>query len=49
MSLNPQAKLVPNPFDIASLEKKPTRDGFGKGLVEAGEIEIHDKIRLCIR
>jgi transketolase len=32
--LNPDAKLA----DISgSLEQKPTRDGFGKGLVEAGE------------
>ncbi|MDP3735127.1 MAG: transketolase C-terminal domain-containing protein [bacterium] len=31
------AHLVENPFDLTALEKKPTRDGFGKGLVEAGE------------
>jgi len=37
MPLNPQAKFVENPFDLAALEKKPTRDGFGKGLIEAGE------------
>src|SRR3989344_3168882 len=37
MSLNPQANLIQNPFDLAALEKKPTRDGFGKGLLEAGE------------
>ena len=37
MSLTPNAHVVENPFDLASLEKKPTRDGFGTGLVEAGE------------
>lgn len=34
---NPDAKLVANIADTKSLEQKPTRDGFGKGLVEAGE------------
>ncbi len=34
---NPDAKLVANIADAKSLEQKPTRDGFGKGLVEAGE------------
>ena len=31
------AKLVDNVFDKGSIEQGPTRDGFGKGLVEAGE------------
>jgi len=30
-------KLMESLFDLVALEKKPTRDGFGKGLVEAGE------------
>ena len=34
--LNPSAKLVENVFD-KDIEKKPTRDGFGKGTVEAGK------------
>ncbi len=34
---NPQAKLVPNLLDKSKLEMKPTRDGYGLGLVEAGE------------
>lgn len=34
---NPDAKLVANIADKTKLEQKPTRDGFGKGLVEAGE------------
>ncbi len=37
MSLNPNAKLVENIFDTKSLVLKPTRDGFGKGVLEAGE------------
>lgn len=31
------AKLVSNLFDADKLEMKPTRDGYGKGVVEAGE------------
>lgn len=31
------AKLEKNVFDVDALEKKPTRDGFGSGLIEAGE------------
>lgn len=34
--LNPNAKLVENVFD-KNIEKKPTRDGFGLGTVEAGK------------
>ena len=37
MPLNPSAKLVPNVLDLKSLEQKPTRDGFGAGLLEAAE------------
>ncbi|TSC62815.1 MAG: hypothetical protein G01um101448_366 [Parcubacteria group bacterium Gr01-1014_48] len=32
-----QQKLVQNIFDTKALEKKSTRDGFGKGVVEVGE------------
>ena len=32
-----EAKLVENIFDKENLEQGPTRDGFGHGLVEAGE------------
>lgn len=35
--LNPEAYLVPNLFDKEALTQLPTRDGFGKGVVEAGE------------
>ena len=35
--INPDAKLIENLFDKEKIEMKPTRDGYGKGLVEAGE------------
>ncbi len=35
--LNQNAQLNPDTLDIAKLEQKPTRDGFGTGLVEAGK------------
>lgn len=35
--INPSAKLVANLFDKTKVEMKPTRDGYGLGLVEAGE------------
>ena len=37
MSLNPAAKLVENILDLKSLEQKPTRDGFGLGIVQAAD------------
>ncbi|MDP6249641.1 MAG: transketolase C-terminal domain-containing protein [Candidatus Pacebacteria bacterium] len=35
--INKNAKLVPNVFEKNKIEQNPTRDGFGRGLVEAGE------------
>ena len=35
--VNSEAKLVENILDKSKLEMVPTRDGYGKGLVEAGE------------
>ena len=35
--INPDAKLVDNLSDKSKLEMAATRDGYGKGLVEAGE------------
>lgn len=35
--LNPDAKLNPDLFDKSKLEMVPTRNGYGKGLVQAGE------------
>ncbi len=43
--LNTNAKLADNVFDPA-IEKKPTRDGFGKGTVEAGR-ENPNVVVLC--
>ena len=37
MPLNPKAKLVENILDLKSLEQKPTRDGFGLGMLQAGD------------
>src|SRR3989344_1853543 len=35
--LNPDAKLVKNILDKSKIEMVATREGYGKGLVEAGE------------
>lgn len=35
--INPEQKLVENILDKSKLEMIPTRDGYGKGLVKAGE------------
>ncbi|MDA2922006.1 transketolase family protein [Patescibacteria group bacterium AH-259-L07] len=35
--INQKAKLVPDLFDKSKLEMIPTRNGYGKGLVQAGE------------
>lgn len=35
--INPNAKLVHDLFDLKKLEMIPTRDGYGKGVVDAGE------------
>ena len=43
--LNPDAKLNPKLFD-ADAEQKPTRDGYGTGLVEAGEANVN-VVALC--
>ena len=37
--LNENSKLNNHTFDIEKLEQIPTRDGFGRGLVEAGEAD----------
>ncbi len=43
--LNPAAKLNPNLFD-ENVEQKPTRDGYGTGLVLAGE-KNQNVVALC--
>lgn len=37
MPINLNQKLVENVLDLTSFEQKPTRDGFGAGLLEAAE------------
>lgn len=46
MPLNPQAKLVENILDLKSLEQKPTREGYGLGLVQAAD-ENPNVVALC--
>lgn len=46
MPINPSAKLSPNVFDTAKLDQKPTRDGYGQGVVLAGR-ENPDVVVLC--
>jgi len=46
MPLNPKLKLVENILDKKSLEQKPTREGYGLGLVKAGE-ENSNVVVLC--
>ena len=46
MPVNPKAKLVENILDPKSLEQKPTRDGFGLGLVQAAD-EDPNVVGLC--
>lgn len=46
MPLNPKIKLVENILDLKSLEQKPTRDGFGLGLIQAAD-ENPNVVGLC--
>lgn len=46
MPLNPQAKLAENILDLKALEQKPTRDGYGLGLVQAAD-ENSNVVALC--
>jgi transketolase len=46
MPLNPKAKLAENILDLKSLEQKPTREGYGLGLLQAGE-ENPNVVALC--
>ncbi|MBI5742771.1 MAG: transketolase family protein, partial [Candidatus Niyogibacteria bacterium] len=39
MSININLKLVDNILDLAKVSQKPTRDGYGTGLVKAGEAD----------
>ena len=46
MPVNPKAKLVENILDLKAIEQKPTRDGFGQGLVQAAD-ENPNVVGLC--
>ena len=39
--LNPNLKLNPDLFDQSKLDMKPTRDGFGSGLIQAGTVDVN--------
>lgn len=46
MPINPLAKLAENILDLKSIEQKPTRDGYGLGLVQAAD-ENSSVVGLC--
>ena len=46
MPINKSAKLVENILDIGSLEQKPTREGYGLGLLQASD-ENPQVVALC--
>src|SRR3990167_664786 len=46
MPVNPKTKLVERLLDLKSIEQKPTRDGYGLGLVEAAD-ENPNVVALC--
>jgi len=46
MPLNPNAHLVDFPHDLRSLDQKPTRNGYGEGLLRAAE-ENPNVVGLC--
>lgn len=46
MPLNPKAKLDSHILDLKTVEQKPIRDGYGTGLVKAGDAYPH-VVALC--
>ncbi len=46
MPVNPKAKLIENILDLRTLDQKPTRDGYGLGLVQAAD-ENANVVALC--
>ncbi|RJQ36732.1 transketolase family protein [Candidatus Parcubacteria bacterium] len=46
MPANPSARLVENVLDLKALEQKPTREGFGAGLVKAAD-DSPEIVGLC--
>ncbi|MBI2099494.1 transketolase family protein [Candidatus Uhrbacteria bacterium] len=45
--INPKMKLVSNWNDLSKLEQKPTRDGYGEGVVIAGEADKNIVVLCC--
>ena len=46
MPINPAARLVEHVLDVKALEQRPTRDGYGLGLVQAAD-ENPNVVALC--
>ena len=47
MPLNPpHTKLADNIFDLKALDQKPTRNGYGEGLVLAADEHMASGVRL---
>ncbi len=46
MPINPKAYIAENIFELAKLEQKPNREGYGLGLAEAGE-KNQNIVALC--
>lgn len=46
MPTNPKIKLVPNILDLKFLEQAPIRQGYGEGLLEAGDKDLR-VVALC--
>ena len=46
MPVNKKSKLAENIFDVEKIEQKPTRDGYGLGLIQAGD-ENPNVVALC--
>ena len=46
MPINPHMKLAENMLNLEKVEQKPTRDGYGLGLVQAGD-ENSNVVALC--
>lgn len=47
MAINPKIKLDPNWADLSKLTQKPTRDGYGEGVVLAGEADKNVVVLCC--
>src|SRR3989344_9151113 len=46
MPANPQMKLAENILDLKTIDQKPTRNGYGEGLLKAAE-ENPNVVGLC--